>query len=177
MKLSIILPVLNEEAGIKQTIPSVLEKLSTFCSSVELIAVNDGSTDKTSIILKNLEKKDERIKIITHPKNLGYGAALRSGVMNATADWVFFTDADMQFDVAELEKFLPKTKTFDFIIGYRKNRADAARRKIVSGVYNRVIRAMFGLKVRDVDCAFKLMRKSAVKKIDFKSDSFFISVS
>ena len=108
--------------------------------------------------------------------NLGYGAALRSGIQHAAYDWIFFIDADMQFDIAELETFFEKTKTHDFIVGYRKKRADPKRRILVSGMYNRIIRLLFGLKIRDVDCAFKLMRKISARNIDFQSNSFFVSV-
>jgi glycosyltransferase involved in cell wall biosynthesis len=176
MKLTIILPVLNEEAGIKQSISAILTKVTVFCPDVQLLIIDDGSTDKTAAILRQVQKKDNRIAVITHPKNAGYGAALRSGIEYAMHDWIFFTDADMQFDCSELEKFLPKIRQFDFIIGYRRKRADALQRRIVSGIYNRLIRMLFGLKVRDVDCAFKLMRKSALKKIDLRSNSFFVSV-
>jgi glycosyltransferase involved in cell wall biosynthesis len=126
--------------------------------------------------LRQLKKTNNYLQIVTHKNNLGYGADLRSGVKKAGADWIFFTDADMQFDVTEIEKFFPYLRSYDFIVGYRKNRADSLKRKLVSSIYNRVIRIIFGLKLKDVDCAFKLMRRSAVIDVHTHSTSFFISV-
>jgi glycosyltransferase involved in cell wall biosynthesis len=176
MKLSIVIPMLNEEESIQTTVPTIISKISKFCTDLELLAVDDGSTDATNKILVELQKKDKRIKIITHPKNLGYGAALKSGVKAAIYDWIFFTDADLQFDVSEIKKFLSKTKDYDFIVGFRKKRADPLRRRIASFIYNRTIRLLFGLKLHDVDCAFKLMKKTAVKNVNITSNSFFMSV-
>ena len=176
MNLTIVLPIYNEEEGIRNTTSTLLSKAKKLCSKIELIAVDDGSTDKTGVILTELQQNDKRIKIITHKTNRGYGAAFRSGIDNASYDWIFFTDADMQFDIDELEKFLRKTNDYDFIVGYRKNRADPLRRKILSFFYNRTIRLLFGLHLKDVDCAFKLMNTESVRKIPIYSNSFFVSV-
>ena len=174
MNLSIILPILNEQEGIGDSISDVL-KYAKYFSKFEIVAVNDGSKDKTLSILKKLQNKNKKIKIVNHKTNKGYGAALRSGIKNSSYDWVFFTDADMQFDIKELLGFLPYTKYFDFIVGYRKGRADSPKVKFRSWVYNRMVRTLFGLPLKDVDCAFKLMKKSAVSKISTSSNSFFIS--
>lgn len=176
MNLSIILPIFNEEAGIETAITQVLKSATPLCTQLELLAVNDGSTDQTRRILNRLQKKDKRIRLIHHKTNLGYGAAMRSGIHHAEHDWIFFTDADLQFDVSELKHFFKKTKTHDFVVGFRKKRADPLRRKWISHYYNRIIRLLFGLKLRDVDCAFKLMKKSALEDIHFSSNSFFVSV-
>lgn len=174
MNLSIILPILNEEELIEDSITSIFTYLNNFQKS-EIVAVDDGSRDKTLTILKNLQKKNKNLKIIVHKKNKGYGAALRDGIKNASYDWVFFTDADMQFAIKDLNHFIPFTKDFDFVVGYRKERADTHKQKFRSWVYNRLVRVLFGLPLKDVDCAFKLMRKSSASKIYFKSNSFFVS--
>lgn len=175
MNLSIIVPIYNEEKLITQSIETLVSKLAKLFHNIEIIAIDDGSTDDTNSLLHDLAKVDKRIKIVVHKTNIGYGAALRSGIKKANFDWVFFTDADMQFDVSEIKKFLEYTNDYDFIIGYRKNRADSLRRKFISFVYNKIIQLLFHLPLRDVDCAFKLMRKSALKKINLVFDSFFVS--
>lgn len=176
MKISVILPILNEEDCIETTVTTIHNQLKTIVSHYEILAINDGSTDNTQALLDSLKKKYSRLHIIKHKKNRGYGAVLRTGIHHAQYDWIFFTDADMQFDISELKRFIPKTKNYDFIIGYRKNRADSLRRKVISFIYNKIIWILFGLHIRDVDCAFKLMRTSAVENIRFHSNSFFVSV-
>lgn len=174
MNLSVILPIFNEEELIEDSITTIFKYLDGF-SKAEIVAVEDGSKDNTLQILNQLKKKYKNLKVVVHKKNKGYGAALRNGIKNSSYDWVFFTDADMQFAIKDLDTFLPFTKDFDFIVGYRKERADANKQKFRSWVYNRLVRVLFRVPVRDVDCAFKLMRKSAVSQIKFKSDSFFVS--
>lgn len=174
MNLSVILPMLNEEELIENSIETIFKYLEKFPKS-EIIAIEDGSKDKTLQILNQLKKKYKNLKVIVHKKNKGYGSALRDGIKNSSHDWVFFTDADMQFSIKDLDDLLPFTKDFDFIVGYRKERADANKQKFRSWVYNRLVRILFRVPVRDVDCAFKLMRRSAVSRIHFKSNSFFVS--
>lgn len=174
MNLSIILPILNEQEGIRDSITDIL-KYSKYFSKFEIVAINDGSKDNTLSVLEDIKKKGKKIKIVNHKTNKGYGAALRSGIKSASYDWVFFTDADMQFDMRELLGFLQYTKDYDFIVGYRQERADPSKAKFRSWVYNRLVRILFGLPLRDVDCAFKLMRKSSIAKIHTSSNSFFIS--
>lgn len=173
--VSVILPILNEEEIIEESIKEVVEKISNHVDRFEIIAVNDGSTDKTATVLKNLQKKEKRIKIVSHRKNKGYGAVMKTGLKYANFPWIFFTDSDMQFDVKEIKNFLNYTDNFDFIVGFRKKRADSPRRKFISHIYNGVIRVLFNLRLRDVDCAFKLMRRASLQRIPFQSNSFFVS--
>lgn len=176
MNISIILPIFNEENLVDQSILDILKKSKKIFHNVEIIAVDDGSTDETPKILIKLKKDEKRIKIITHKTNKGYGATLRSGVNHAKFDWIFFTDSDMQFNIQEVKHFISYTNTYDFVIGYRMQRADSWRRKIISRIYNMTVRIIFGIPLRDVDCAFKLMRKSALSRVKFYSNSFFMSV-
>lgn len=176
MNLSIVLPIFNEEHIIDQSILDIIKKSKQIFSKIEILAIDDGSTDRTLAILKRLRRKEKRIKIINHKINKGYGACLRSGIIHAKFDWIFFTDSDMQFNVDEIAHFLPHTNKFDFIVGYRKQRADSLRRKIISKIYNKIVKIIFGLPLKDVDCAFKLMRKSALTSVKFHSNSFFMSV-
>ena len=176
MNLSIVLPIYNEEKIIEKSILEIINPRIKFCDNIEILAINDGSRDNTLHILESLAKQDKRIKIISHNTNMGYGAALRSGIKNARWEWIFFTDADMQFNVSELKAFLPFINGLDFIVGYRKNRADSLKRKFISYIYNKLVKILFKLPLRDVDCAFKLMKKSSLANVKFFSDSFFVSV-
>lgn len=174
MNLSVVIPIYNEDELLEHSVKKIFSHSKNF-SKFELIAVDDGSSDKTPFILEKLSRRYKTLKIVRHKKNKGYGAALRSGIKSSRFNWVFFTDADLQFSLEDLSKFLPYTNKFDFIVGYRKNRADSSKRKFTSWVYNRTIKILFSLPLRDVDCAFKLMRRSSVSQISFFSDSFFVS--
>jgi len=175
MNISVILPIYNEEKIISATIAEILKKLPKYAECFEIIAVDDGSSDKTPNILESLAKKYKNIHIVTHKPNQGYGAALQNGIQSAKYSWVFFMDADLQFDINDIVQLIPHSEAFDLIVGYRKDRADVPRRIFMSHIYNTIVRMMFPLPVRDVDCAFKLMRKSTVLDLGKLSNSFFVS--
>jgi glycosyltransferase involved in cell wall biosynthesis len=126
----------------------------------EVVVVDDGSTDGTGPLAESLGAR-----VVRHPRNLGYGAALRSGFEAATCEWVFFTDADGQFDPKELAELLPHAATHDAVLGWRRNREDNAVRKLNTWLWRVVVRFVVGLRVRDADCAFKLLRRSAVESV------------
>lgn len=176
MNVSIILPIFNEDAVIEETIHAQMKAAADLFDSFEILAVNDGSTDETAKKLEKLANIYPALRILDHTYNKGYGAALRSGLNNAKNEWIFFTDADRQFDLHDLDRFIGLNDHFDFIVGFRQKRADSLKRIIISDIYNKLNRILFGLALRDVDCAFKLMRKSAVESTQFHSDSFFVSV-
>jgi glycosyltransferase involved in cell wall biosynthesis len=140
----------------------------------EIILVNDGSTDNTLEIM-NMYKNDPRIIHVKHSKNLGYGAALRSGFRTATKDWVFIMDADRQFDIRDLDKFEPYSPSYDAIVGYRYERKDSFSRKLNARIYKIAMRLLFGIEVRDIDCAFKLIKRSVLDKLELVSSGAFIS--
>lgn len=175
MNLSIILPIYNEEKIIKQSVLTIISDAKKLFNKIEILAINDGSIDSTSTILKSLASHDRRIRIISHSANRGYGASLKSGIKEAKFEWLFFTDADMQFSFSNISYFIPFVKQYDFIVGFRKNRADSLRRKFTSWIYNKIVKMLFSLQLKDVDCAFKLMRKPAVSSISLFSNSFFVS--
>ncbi len=176
MNVSIILPIFNEDAVIEDTIHAQIKAADKLFDQYEILAVNDGSTDYTAQKLSKLAEKYPRMRILDHTYNKGYGAALRTGLNEAKHDWIFFTDADRQFNIEDLDRFIGLNNDFDFIVGFRQKRADSLKRIIISDIYNKLNRMLFGLALRDVDCAFKLMRTSAVKETGFSSDSFFVSV-
>lgn len=177
MNISVVLPILNEGQIIHKTIARLVAKMEKNAPNFEILAVNDGSTDNTRTILEYLQSKDTRIKVINHKGNKGYGAALKTGIRKAQFDWIFFMDSDLQFDVTEIKKFIPYHTDYDFIIGYRQGRADPLKRIYISKIYNHIVSFLFNIHITDIDCAFKLMRKSAIKELGELPNSFFVSTT
>jgi len=166
-ELSVFLPIYNEEKTIKDVVLKTKRVLEDIASKWELLLIEDGSTDKTYSIIKNLSEDDPRLKIIKHEKNKGYGEALKSGIYSAKYSWIAFIDSDAQFDFSEITKFIAKRRetNADLVIGYYLKRQVPFYRKINSFLWQSVVYLMFGLKVRDIDCAFKLFSKKVVDTI------------
>ncbi len=165
--LSVFLPAFNEEKDIARTLLSVKDTLLKIAGQWELIVVNDGSRDKTRKIVENLINKDFRIKLINHDFNRGYGASLRSGFYSARYPWIAFIDSDGQFDFSEITGFFKKQKETgaDLVIGYYKERKVSFFKKITSKIWELLVFVLFGLKVKDIDCGFKLISKKVIEKI------------
>lgn len=156
--LSVVMPAHDEEAAIATTVHSVVDALSKWVEDFEVIVVNDGSKDNTRTIVEEIVAEDSRVRIINHPVNQGYGAALVSGFEAITRELVFFMDSDGQFDIADLERFFPFIDEYDAVLGYRIDRQDRWLRKLNAWGWKMLVRLVFGLHVRDIDCAFKLYR-------------------
>lgn len=169
VSLSFFFPAYNEEKTIEPLVRAAQEVLEEICDDYEIIIVDDGSTDRTGEIADRLASGSERIRVIHHPRNRGYGVALRSGFRSATKDLVFYTDGDFQFDVRELKKLLPLIKNADIVSGYKIKRADKAYRDTFSWVFNMLCRTLFHLEVKDVNCAFKLYRRKIFDSMELKS--------
>lgn len=174
--LSVFFPAYNEEANIVHTIEKAFRIIPSFAEQFEVIAVDDGSSDKTAQHLSGLSKKYPNLKVITHQRNRGYGAALKSGFLNAKYEYFFFTDSDGQFRIEEIENFIPLINDCDIVAGFRIKRNDPLYRIINAKAYNLLIRMLFGLKIKDIDCAFKLIRKKVIDSIELKSEGAFVSV-
>jgi glycosyltransferase involved in cell wall biosynthesis len=162
--ISVVLPAFNEAANIEQTVRAVVDYMRTHALEYEVIVVNDGSIDNTGAIVEALALTNPCIQLVTHSKNLGYGSALRSGFDLACKEYIFLMDSDRQFDIIDLDRFLPRLETglgLDnseelILIGYRQKRADPVMRSLNAWAYHLFIQILFGLNVRDMDCAFKL---------------------
>lgn len=163
--LSLFFPAYNEEANLKETVEKAIPVLKKVAEKYELIIVNDGSKDKTGQVAQNLAQKYPFIKVITHSPNQGYGAALKSGFYNSQYPWIVFTDSDGQFDFSEVEKLIEKSKDVDMVVGYRLNRQDPITRKIFGWGWTFLANLLLGLKVKDIDCAFKLTKKEVIDTI------------
>lgn len=173
--LSVVLPALNEELNVGAMIEASLEVLPSLAEDYEVIVVDDGSRDGTAAVAEEwVERAHPAVRLLIHDRNLGYGAAIRTGLQHATKDLIFYTDADRQFDVGELAYFLPMAVDHDLVVGFRVYRYDAVLRAMISWVYNRIVAVLFRVRVRDVDCAFKLMRAEVRDKLPLQTDDFFI---
>jgi glycosyltransferase involved in cell wall biosynthesis len=156
--LSVIMPAHNEEVAIAGTVQSVIDAVSKWTQDFEIIVVNDGSKDRTREILEEIAAVDPHLHIINHEENQGYGAALVSGFEAITKELAFFMDSDGQFDICDLERFFPLIEKYDAVLGYRIDRQDTWVRKLNALGWKMLVRLTFKLRVRDIDCAFKLYR-------------------
>ncbi|HCI79898.1 MAG TPA: glycosyltransferase family 2 protein [Ktedonobacter sp.] len=156
--LSVVMPAHNEEVAICSTVQSVLDAVSQWTKDFEIIVVNDGSKDATRALLEAMSVEEPRIRILNHEVNQGYGAALVSGFEAASKDLVFFMDSDGQFDIHDLERFFPLIDQYDAVLGYRIDRQDTWVRKLNAWGWKMLVRFIFKLRVRDIDCAFKLYK-------------------
>jgi len=167
-ELSVFFPAYNEEEAIKSTVTKATKILPKVAEKWEIIVVNDGSTDKTGEIVKELIKKEPQIKMITHTPNRGYGSTIKSGVYNSKYELIAFTDSDGQFDFSEVTEFIKtQEKTgADLVIGYYLKRKVPFYRILGSKLlWQPAVYLLFGLKVRDIDCGFKLIKKEVIDGI------------
>lgn len=165
--ISAFFPAYNEEGNIKSTVEKAAKVLKKNFKNWEILVVNDGSSDNTKKIVTEISKSDPRIKLIDHEVNKGYGSSLQSGFYNSKYDWVAFTDSDGQFDFGEITKFVEKQKETkaDLVIGYYKSRQVSKLKIITSKMWELSVMALFGLKVHDIDCGFKLISREVINKI------------
>ncbi len=174
--ISVFFPAYNEEANIGALCLKTAKVLKGIAGSWEVIAVNDGSRDRTAAVVEALHKKEPRIRVVSHAVNSGYGAAVKTGFASAKHEWIFFTDGDGQFNVEEMGRFLPYLKDHDLVVGYRIDRADPFMRKANAFAWGTLVRTLFMLRgVRDIDCAFKFVRKDVFKKFKLETTGAMIS--
>lgn len=145
---------------------------SEFTADYEILVVDDGSVDSSRTLLEELRGKYPKLKLIFHPRNQGYGAAIQSGIAAATKDLLFYTDGDGQYDVFELRKLLPILQDgIDVVNGYKISRHDPFHRVLIGIVYLRLMRLLFNFKLRDIDCDFRLLRRNIFERIQLKHSS------
>lgn len=173
--LSIFFPALNDV----QVLPSLIRKAYRTAKQItpdfEIIIVDDGSKDNTYNMLLKAKKRYRQLKIVRHSKNLGYGTALISGFNHAKKEWVFYTDGDGQYDPNELMKLVEKVNnSVDVVNGCKLSRSDSVVRKKIGNIYNRALHAMYSLPISDIDCDFRLIKRSFLRKVSLKSSSGII---
>ena len=175
--LTVFFPCHNEEANVERVVGAALEAAAGLTDDYEVIVVDDGSADRTAELTEALAEANPHVRLVRHPKNRGYGGALKSGFAAATKDWIFFSDGDGQFDLGELPALadLVADGECDLALGYRIKRADPFIRLVNAKLYKGLIRVLFGLKVRDIDCAFKLIRRAVFEKVTLEAEGALIS--
>lgn len=173
--VSVIFPAYNEEENISRSIQNAIKAFSKYFHTVTIIPVNDGGEDSTGEIIDTLATFDERIEPVHHEYNQGYGAALRSGFAAARNDYVFFSDSDGQFDLEEITRLLAYVDSYDLILGYRENRADPLHRRLNGWAWSSLVRFLFRVKVKDIDCAFKLFRRDIFDVIKLEAGGAMVN--
>lgn len=178
LSISTFFPAYNDAGTIASMVITVLLTLREVSDDYEVMVINDGSQDHTPHILDELARiYPNKVRIIHHPHNRGYGGALRSGFANATKEWIFYTDGDAQYDPRELKNLVAMvTSHVDFINGWKIERHDPLHRIIIGRIYQYIIKSTFSLKLKDVDCDFRLMRRAVFDQVNLTSDSGVICV-
>jgi glycosyltransferase involved in cell wall biosynthesis len=175
LEISAVLPAFNEEANLQESVTRVAQALSSCAPNSEIIVVDDGSQDQTAFVLERLARVYPILRVVRHPENRGYGAALRSGFDAARCPWIFMMDADNQFDPSELSLLVDRAAGADIVTGYRKHRRDPLNRRLNAWAFFTLVRFFFGHLVRDVNCAFKLIRRDLLARMDLHADGALIN--
>ncbi|MBI1387425.1 MAG: glycosyltransferase [bacterium] len=176
LSVSVFFPAHNEADNIAALTEKTVAVLSELTDDFEVIIVNDGSRDGTREIADGLAEKHPRVRAVHHEVNRGYGGAVKTGIASAAKEWIFFTDGDGQFDVSELALLFPHAGEYDAVVGYRIDRQDPFHRKLFAFCWGTLIRFLFGFRVRDLDCAFKLFRRRYFDGVELKAEGAVISV-
>lgn len=175
--ISAFFPAYNDGGTIASMVVATVATLKKLTDDFEVIVINDGSWDHTKLVLEELATKYPELRVIHHPQNKGYGGALRSGFAAATKELVFYTDGDAQYDPTEIALLVPlMTPQVDLVNGYKIERSDPVHRIIVGHLYQRGVKMLFGLHLKDVDCDFRLIRNSVFDKVRLESNSGVICV-
>ena len=167
--LSVVLPAFNEEGNIRAVVEDAYRHMPEFAPVFEIIVVNDGSKDRTGEICDRLVEEFSDVRVVHHPQNRGYGAALKSGIKLARYDIIFFTDADGQFALKEVAALLEQTDAYDIVAGYRARRQDPPYRLLFAWGWNILVRLVLGIRIRDIDCAFKAFNRYVFDSIQIQS--------
>lgn len=174
--ISFFCPAYNDEKNIPILIPKAIKVFKKISSKFEIVIVEDGSPDRTSIVADELAKKYKPlITVVHHRQNQGYGAALKKGFLKARKyDFVCYTDGDLQFNVADYAKLVPFLEDYDAVVGYRRKRSLSRQRLIQTLVYNFLVRILFSTRAKDINCSMKIVKRSVIDKIHLTSTSPFL---
>ena len=178
-RLTFFFPAFNEEENVAETVRRAIEEIGPLVGgSIEVLVVDDGSTDRTPELADALAAEDSRVRV-HHQENRGYGGALRAGFANARGELIGFSDGDLQFDLREFSRLLDRladaSRPVDAVIGWRMKRRDPPHRIFIAKTYNAIVSVLFGLRVRDIDCAMKLFRREVFDGLRLEADSPFLS--
>jgi len=173
--LTVVLPCHDEEDNVDQAIRDAGAAARDAAHAHEIVVVDDGSADATRRLAAACAADDPHVRLVVHGENRGYGAALRTGIAAATCEWILLTDADLQFDLGELQGFVEPARDLDLLVGFRLVRMDPLPRRMNAYAWNRLVDRVFDLGVRDVDCAFKLIRRDLAQGLRLTADGAMIS--
>jgi hypothetical protein len=173
--LTLVLPAFNEEANVDVVVRESLAALPVFADSYEIIVVDDGSRDRTGEIVARWVATNQHVRLVSHARNRGYGAALASGFRASTGDFVMFMDADRQFDIRDLHLLAPFAGEYDIVAGFRMERSDPLHRRVFAEMFNVSVRILFGVHLRDIDCAFKLFRGDLLRGMTYTAPGALIN--
>ncbi|NLF12717.1 MAG: glycosyltransferase family 2 protein [Anaerolineaceae bacterium] len=175
--ISVFFPAYNDGGTIPSMVLTALMALREVADDYEILVINDGSADYTAAVLDELASRYPELRVIHHERNTGYGGALRSGFSHATKELIFYTDGDAQYDPRELERLVAAWHDgVDLVNGYKISRSDPLHRVVIGRLYHWTVKLAFGLRLRDVDCDFRLMRRSIFDRVHLESDSGVICV-
>ncbi len=174
ISISVFFPCYNEQDNVARTAERAIAVLEKLNADYEAVIVDDGSKDATGQIADKIAARNKRVRVVHHPTNLGYGAALQSGFRSAAKELVFYTDGDGQFDISEMPPLLPLIKQYDIVSCYRLNRQDNMIRKINAWCWTKLVCFLFKMKIRDIDCAFKLYKREIFDNIKMVSTGALI---
>jgi glycosyltransferase involved in cell wall biosynthesis len=175
MDVSAVMPAFNEQANLEQSVGRTADALRSHARTFEIIVVDDGSRDESAAVLERLKATHPTLRVVRHPVNRGYGAAVRSGFDAARLPWVFLMDADNQFDPAEVALLLDRAAQADIVAGYRRHRRDPLPRRLNAWAFFTLVRLLFGRLVRDVNCAFKLIRRDLLAHMELHAEGALIN--
>ena len=174
VSISVFFPCYDEQENVGRTVEKAIMVLEKLNADFDVTIVDDGSSDDTGRIADEIAGRDDRVKVVHHRHNLGYGAALRSGFEAATKELVFYTDGDGQFDMSEMPPLLELMDQYDIVSGYRLDRKDSVMRKINGWCWTKLVCLLFLLKIRDIDCAFKLYKREIFDNMELSSTGALI---
>ena len=170
--LTVFFPAYNDAGTISSMVIGAVATARQLTDDFEVVVVNDGSGDATALVLAELSLMCPALRVVTHPRNRGYGAALRTGFASATKEFVFYTDGDAQYDPRELaDLWACMTPSVDLVNGYKISRSDPLHRIVIGRLYHHTVKLLFGLRVRDVDCDFRLMRRCIFERVRLEKNS------
>jgi glycosyltransferase involved in cell wall biosynthesis len=170
--LSVFFPAYNDSGTIASLVIAAVQTAGALTPDFEVLVINDGSSDATGEIVDEMARIYPQVRAIHHDRNRGYGGALRTGFASATKDWIFYTDGDAQYDPREMTRLWERAGPgVDLVNGYKISRSDPLHRIVIGRVYHHAVKTLFGLKVRDVDCDFRLMRRSIFERIHLEKSS------
>lgn len=172
--MSLFFPVYRDEATVARVAEKALALLSEIAGDYEVIIVDDGSPDKAGEVAEELARRHRQVRVIHHPQNLGYGAALRTGFAAAQYDWICFTDGDDEYEVSDLRKLFRLKDYYDLVITFRYAKRYSGLRIFISFIYNKVLRVLFQTRFRDISCGLRMIRRSVVQELELASTSPFI---